>query len=518
MQTDVCKTKWQMKMAERQSEVLAATPGMSARKNLALLVLCAQLFLDSMDVSLMGVALPEMQDDMGLSNEQLQWIISGYAVAYGGFLLLGGRAADLFGRRRMFFWATAVFAVVSLAGGLVSDGSLLIITRVIKGVAAAFIAPAALSIITTTFPEGPERNRAMSMFGLTGASGYAAGLVFSGLLTSLNWRLTFFVPFIVAALVLLTVRSVVAADEQRTGERPGFDAFGALTATGGVLLLVFALTRAPEVGWGSSVTVVCLVTSVLLLIAFVVIQNRRKDPLVELSIFRSRTLSTANVVGVVWACATIGWQFIALLYLQNSLGYSALKAGMAIVPMAAAILLAVNLAPRIISRVGLRIPAVIGLLLQGLGILLFLRAGENANYAAVLLPALIIHGLGNGTSFLSFNIAGVSGVPNDKQGLAASLIQSAVQLGGGLGVAVGAAVLAAASTDAGVGAYHRAFLAVGIFSLVGALASAVGLGASGPSGSADSSDSSDSSGKAEEAASSQQGASQQGAGLESGRA
>lgn len=449
---------------------------MGARRNLALLVLCAQLFLDSMDVSLMGVALPRMQDDLGLSAEQLQWIISGYAVAYGGFLLLGGRAADVFGRRRMFFWATAVFAAVSLAGGLVTAGWLLILTRVVKGVAAAFIAPAALSIITTTFPEGPERNRAMSLFGLTGASGYAAGLVFSGLLTSLSWRLTFIVPFVVAGLVLLTVRSVIAPDERANGARPGFDVLGAVTATGGVLLLVFALTRAPEVGWGSTSTVVSLVTSALLLIAFVVIQRRRREPLVELAIFRSRTLSTANIVGVAWACATIGWQFIALLYLQNALGYSALEAGMAIVPMAAAILLAVKLAPRIIGRFGLRVPAVAGLLLQGLGIFLFLRAGTEAPYATVLLPALIIHGLGNGTSFLSFNIAGVSGVSNDKQGLAASLIQSAVQLGGGLGVAVGAAVLAAAATDAGVSSYHRAFVAVGVFSLVGAIASAVGLG------------------------------------------
>ncbi|MFD4872478.1 MFS transporter [Streptomyces sp. NPDC058420] len=464
-------------MSDRQSNALAAPTGLGARKNLVLLVLCAQLFLDSMDVSLMGVALPEMQRDMGLSAEQLQWIISGYAVAYGGFLLLGGRAADLFGRRRMFFWATVVFAAVSLVGGLVTSGWLLILTRVIKGIAAAFIAPAALSIITTTFREGPERNRAMSMFGLTGASGYAAGLVFSGLLTSLSWRLTFFVPFVVAALVLLTVRSVIAPDERVDGRRPGFDALGALTATGGVLLLVFALTRAPEVGWGSATTVVSLVVSVLLLIAFVAVQNRRDDPLVDLSIFRSRTLSTANVVGIVWACATIGWQFIALLYLQDVLDYSALKAGMAIVPMAVSILVAVNIAPKVIAKVGLRVPAVIGLLLQGAGIFLFLRAGEDASYPAVLLPALILHGLGNGTSFLSFNIAGVSGVADNKQGLAASLIQSAVQLGGGLGVAVGAAVLAGSAGGAGVGAYHHAFIAVGVFSLVGALASAIGLGA-----------------------------------------
>lgn len=461
-------------MTERQSQASAPRTGSSG--NLLLLVLCAQLFLDSMDVSLMGVALPKMQHSMHLDAQQLQWVISGYAVAYGGFLLLGGRAADLFGRRRMFFWATAVFAVVSLVGGLVSSGSLLILTRVVKGVAAAFIAPAALSIITTTFREGPERNRAMGVFGLTGASGYAAGLVFSGLLTSISWRLTFFVPFAVAALVLALVRSVVAPDEARQGKRRGFDVVGAVTATAGLLLLVFALTRASDAGWGSASTVGGLAVAVVLLAAFVLIEGRRGDPLVDLAIFRSRTLSTANVVGVVWACATIGWQFVALLYLQDVLGYSALQAGMAIVPMAASILLAVNLAPRLIRRAGLRVPAVIGMVLQGLGIVLFLRAGAHASYAAALLPALILHGLGNGTSFLSFNIAGVGGVPDEKQGLAASLIQSAVQLGGGLGVAVGAAVLAG-SSGSGVQGYHHAFVAVSIFSLVGVIASAVGLGA-----------------------------------------
>lgn len=449
---------------------------LGARKGLALLVLCAQLFLDSMDVSLMGVALPELKDDLGLSPEELQWIISGYAVAYGGFLLLGGRAADLFGRRRMFFWGTAVFAVASLAGGFVSDGGLLIVSRVIKGIAAAFIAPAALSIIMTTFKEGPERNRAVGIFSLTGASGYAAGLVLSGVLTQLNWRLTFFVPFVIAALVFGAVRYAVSPDEPRTGDRPGFDAFGALTATGGVLLLVFALTRAPEVGWGSAVTVLSLVAAVALLIAFVVIQSRRSEPLVQLSIFRSRTLSTANIVGLTWACATIGWQFVALLYLQQVLGYNALGAGTAIVPMAAAILVTVNLTPRIINRWGLRVPAVVGLLLQGLGILLFLRAGEHSSYVAVLLPALVLHGIGNGLSFPSFNIAGVSGVADEQQGLATSLIQSALQLGGGLGVAVAAAVLASGGADGGLASYHHAFLAVGIFSLVGALAATLGLG------------------------------------------
>ncbi|MFE7530045.1 MFS transporter [Kitasatospora sp. NPDC057542] len=451
---------------------------LGAHKGLALLVLCAQLFLDSMDVSLTGVALPEIKQDLGLGPETLQWIISGYAVAYGGFLLLGGRAADLFGRRRLFFWATAVFALVSLAGGLVSDGTLLVVSRVIKGVAAAFIAPAAMSIITTTFKEGPERTRAMGIFSLTGASGYAAGLVFSGVLTELHWRLIFFVPFVVASLVLAVTNYAVAPDQPRTGERPGFDAAGALTATAGVLLLVLGLVRAPEVGWGSTATLGSLIAAVVLLVVFVVIQQRRADPLLPLRIFRSRTLSTANTVGLVWACATIGWQFIALLYLQQVLGYSALQAGLAIVPMAAAILLAANLAPKLINRSGLRPAAVLGLLLQGGGILLFLRTGTDSDYPSVLLPALIVHGLGNGTSFLAFNIAAVSGVKNEDQGLATALVTAALQLGGGIGVAVGAAVLTGVGgASPSLSAYHWAFLVAAVFSAVGLVAAALGLGA-----------------------------------------
>ena len=451
---------------------------LDAHTGLALLALCAQLFLDSMDVSLMGVALPEIRSDLGLGPETLQWIISGYAVAYGGFLLLGGRAADLFGRRRIFFWATAVFAVASLAGGLVSDGTLLVLSRVVKGVAAAFIAPAAMSVITTTFKEGPERNRALGIFSLTGASGYAAGLVLSGVLTEVHWRLIFFVPFAVALGVLAVTRYAVAADQPRQGPRPGFDAAGALTATAGVLLLVLGLVRAPQVGWGSAATVVSLVAAVVLLVVFVILQKRRRDPLVPLRIFRSRTLSAANIIALVWACATIGWQFIALLYLQQVLGYSALEAGLAIVPMAVAILVAVNVALKLIGRFGLRFAGVLGLALQGVGILLFLRTGTDSGYLSVLLPALVVHGLGNGLSFLGFNIAGVGGVANEDQGLAAALITAALQLGGGIGVAVGAAVLTGVGgASPSLPAYHWAFLVAGLFSVVGLIAAAIGFGA-----------------------------------------
>ena len=448
-----------------------------ARK-LALLVLCAQLFLDSMDVSLMGVALPQIQEQLGLPESVLQWLISGYAVAYGGFLLLGGRAADLFGRRRVFVTGTAVFAVASLVGGVLSDGTLLVVSRVVKGVAAAFIAPAALSIITTTFPEGPARNKAMAVFSMTGASGYSAGLVFSGVLTEASWRLTFFVPVPVALMVLLLSPRVIPADPPRGQQRTGFDAPGAVTVTGGLLLFVYALTQAPEVGWTSVGTLVSLAASVLLLVAFVLIELWRTNPLVPLSIFRLRVLSSANLIGLVWACATIGWQFVAVLYLQQVLGYGALAAGLSILPMGLSILIVVNFAPWLIARIGLHRLAVLGMLVQGTGILLFMRVGTDSSYLSLLLPALIVHGIGNGLSFPAFNIAGVSGVNNERQGLASALITASVQLGGGLGVAVMAAVLTGGGGDGGavsLAGYHHAFLAAGIFSIVGALIAVVGL-------------------------------------------
>ncbi|MGI5170423.1 MFS transporter [Spirillospora sp. CA-253888] len=433
------------------------------RATAALILLCAAVFLDSMDLSLMGVALPAIGADLALPDSTLQWLMSGYAVAYGGFLLLGGRLADLFGRRRMFLASLAVFAAASLAGGLLSDGWLLVATRVVKGVAAALTAPAALSLITTTFAEGPRRNRALGVYALAGATGYSAGLIASGLLTEVNWRLVFFLPVPVALLVLAVAPRVIPAG-RTDGPRTGFDAAGAGTVTGGVLLLVYALT---ETNWLAGVA------ALLLLGGFVAIERRRRDPLVPLGVFRSRRLTSANLAALAWACATIGWQFVAVLYLQSVLGYSALATGLGIVPMGLAIVVTANLAGRLIGRWGLRRTAALGLLVQGAGILLFLRAGASGDYATVLLPALIVHGVGNGLSFPSLNIAAVGSLPDDHQGLASGLVTSAVQVGAGIGVAVLAAVMAVpASPPDG---YRAAFLTAGAFSLLGAFIAYLGL-------------------------------------------
>ncbi|WP_214414470.1 MFS transporter [Sphaerisporangium fuscum] len=434
------------------------------RQQVALALLCAAVFLDSMDLSLMGVALPAIGRDLSLPESTLQWLMSGYAVAYGGFLLLGGRIADLFGRRRVFLLSLAVFAAASLAGGLLSAGWPLVATRVIKGVAAALTAPAALSLITTTFAEGPQRNRALGVYSLAGATGYTAGLIASGLLTEISWRLVFFLPVPIALLVLATAPAVLPRGVRPPGAREGFDAAGALAVTGGVLMAVFALT---ERNWPAGVT------AVLLLGAFILIERRRSAPLVPLEVFRSGTVGAANLAALAWACATIGWQFVAVLYLQQVLGYTALATGLGIVPMGLAIVITANLAGRLINRYGLGRVAAAGMLVQGAGILLFLRAGATGDYVTVLLPALVVHGIGNGLSFPSLNIAAVAGLPDERQGLASGLITSAVQIGAGIGVAVLAAMMTlGGSTLTG---YRIAFLVAGGFSLLGALTAAFGL-------------------------------------------
>ncbi|MFF9098524.1 MFS transporter [Streptomyces sp. NPDC014802] len=434
------------------------------RRQLALVLLCTAVFLDSMDLSLMGVALPAIGRDLSLSEGTLQWLVSGYAVTYGGFLLLGGRLADLFGRRRMFLVSLAVFAAASLVGGLLSEGWLLVITRVVKGLAAALTAPAALSLITTTFTESSQRNRALGVYALAGATGYSGGLIASGLLTEVSWRLVFFLPVPIALLVLIV--APMALPEGGRPDRAGrkFDAAGAVAVTAGVLSLVYALA---ETSWPAGVA------AAVLLAGFVLVERRQRSPLVPLRLFRSRTVSGANLAALAWACATIGWQFAAVLYLQQVRGYGALETGLGIVPMGVAIMVTANFVGRLIGRWGLGRTAAVGMLVQAAGILLFLRAGTDAGYAGVLLPALVVHGVGNGLSFPSLNIAAVSALPDDQQGLASGLITSAVQIGAGIGVAVLASLMAA--TAPGIDGYRVAFLTAGCFSLVGAALAHFGL-------------------------------------------
>jgi MFS family permease len=298
-----------------------------------LAVLCCVLFLDGIDVSMVTVALPSIKAGLNLSTSQLQWVVSGYVLGYGGLLLLGGRTADLLGRRRTLLRALTVFLVASAFGAVGSDGTLLLITRFLKGASAAFTAPATLSIITTTFPEGPARNRAVSIYAASGASGYALGLVFSGLLTQVGWRWTFVLPVPLAAAILIAVLRLIRADRPAAAGRRGFDFPGAVTITAGMLLLVRTVVEAPQVGWGATESVVSFLIAIVLIAAFAVIELRSARPLLRLGILRSGLLVRANVVAMVIFGSIVGFQFVSTLYLQALLGWSPIRTALAFLPL-----------------------------------------------------------------------------------------------------------------------------------------------------------------------------------------
>src|SRR5829696_8096506 len=299
----------------------------------ALVVLCGVLFLDGLDVSMVGVALPSIGEDLDLTTSSLQWVVSGYVLGYGGLLLLGGRFADLLGRRRVLLGALAVFTVASILGGMTNDGTLLIATRFLKGAAAAFTAPASLSIITTTFAEGPARNRALSIYTACGASGFSLGLVFGGLLTELGWRWTFLLPVPVAVAVLIAAPRLLEKDGPiQAGVRRSFDFAGAVTLTAGMLLLVRTIVEAPDTGWGAPGTIGGMLIAIALLGTFVAIEMRSATPLVRLGILRSGSLVRANLGMMTMFGAYIGFQFVGTLYLQSVLGWSPVETALAFLP------------------------------------------------------------------------------------------------------------------------------------------------------------------------------------------
>lgn len=460
-------------VASRAAPVLASLSG----KRLMLLALCAALFLDALDIALVSIALPSIKRELGMTDGALQWILSGYTLGYGGFLLLGGRMADLYGRRKIFLWAMAIFAFASLTGGLVSDPTLLVVTRFVKGLSAAFTAPAALSIITSNFAEGPERNRALSLYTLTGASGFTFGLVVSGLLTQAGWRYVFFVPVPVALLVLALAPFVIPADPTGRRARARFDFAGTITATGGLIALIYGLVRAPELGWGSTEALLPLVGAAALLIAFVLIERVHRAPLVPLGIFRNRTLRTANLVAVLWGTAAFCWMFMCTLYMQETLHYGALAAGAAVLPASLGVVVFSQIAGPLIGRVGLRAVGTIGMILLAVSMAVHLQIGTENAYWTVLMPGMLLHGIAVGLVYPTFTIAGVSGVAERDAGLASGLVTSACQVGIALGAAVSAAVITMVTAGGGEPiAGYRTALVVGIVLCVsGALVAVVGL-------------------------------------------
>jgi EmrB/QacA subfamily drug resistance transporter len=422
-----------------------------------LAVLCGVLFLDGLDVSMVGVALPSIGTELGLSTTSLQWIVNGYVLGYGGLLLLGGRTADLLGRRRVFLIALAVFAVASLVGGLVDDGPLLIVTRFVKGVAAAFTAPTAMSILTTTFHQGPARNRALSIFTVFGASGYSSGLILGGLLTGLGWRWTFLTPVPLAVLALVAGIALIPRD--RPAAHGGHDLVGAVTLTSGMLLAVYTVVSAPDRGWLDPLTLGSVALAVLLLATFVFTENRVAHPLIRLGILRIGTIVRANLSIVALFGSYLSFQFMMTLYLQDVLHWSPLRMALALLPAGLFVAFASPFMGRLIDRFGTPPLIITSMTSLSLGYGWFLAtAGNSPHYLFTILPTMLLLGGGFAFGFSSIMAQATDGIHDDEQGLASGLVQTSGQVGAALTLAVVTALIAggshAGTAAADFGQYH----------------------------------------------------------------
>lgn len=455
------------------------------QRRIALFLICLAVFLDALDTSIVNVALPNIQRDLHLTTLVLPWVPGAYFLTYGGFLLLGGRAADLLGRRRIFLIGSTLFGLASFLCGLASTGWLLLLARGLQGIGAALTLPSAISIITTTFAEGPERNKALSIFSATGASGFSIGLVLGGLLTTfINWHWVFFVtvPFVV--LILLLTRAVIHESRLSTGTQ-SYDIAGAITVTAGLLLLGYVITQANQPGATLLETAGLLVLALCMLIIFVLIEGRSKAPLMPLRILRSRTTVAANLASLTLLGPFFGFLFIAALYLQDVLHYTPVLASLALLPgSATTVLIARFVAPQCVNRLGVRLCTGLGLFFLMSGIACFMLTGPQGNYPGVVLPsAILVMGLGIGMGYPGLSIAAVSGIDDTEQGLAAGLQGTSLQAGGGLWLAITAAVVttntatsgAAPSLDTQLSGFHRGLLVAAVGVAIGAIVALVGI-------------------------------------------
>jgi EmrB/QacA subfamily drug resistance transporter len=447
---------------------------------LLLILLCGIQFLDVVDSSITNVALPSIQRALHFSQQNLQWIASGYLLTYGGLLLLGGRLADLLGRRRVLVTGVIVFALCSLAAGLAQSQGLLIGARVLQGIGAALMAPAALSTLTTTFREGRDRNTALGAWGAISGLAAAAGVFLGGVLSEgPGWRWVFYVN-IPVCLVALVASSRLLTSERSRARLAEFDLPGAVLATGGMLLLVYALIKAPDVGWGTARTVGMLAAAIAILIAFLANERRSRRPLMHLSIFRVKGLLAADTTWLIGMAGFFAMFFFVTLYMQEVLRFSPIQAGAAYLPVTAALALASGVSSQLFARIGTRPVIVAGALLSAAGIYYLSRVPLHGSYAADVLPGLVTMALGFGAVFVGVTTAANAGVPADKAGLAAGLLSASQQVGMALGLAVLSAIATSRThhllavhdgrLDALTAGYQRALLACSIFVLVAALA------------------------------------------------
>jgi EmrB/QacA subfamily drug resistance transporter len=422
-------------------------PASADRKWLALALLCAVQFMVVLDIAIVNVALPSIQVDLGFSQENLQWVISAYALMFGGFLLLGGRAADLLGRRRVFIAGTIIFGVASLLAGFAWSEGALIGARALQGLGAAIITPAGLSILTTTFAEGKERNTALGAWGGVGAFGAVAGVLLGGVLTdALSWEWIFFVNVPVAALAL--VLAPVLLRESRDLTARSFDAPGAVLVTGGLVALVFGITQAHDYGWLSAETIGIFVGSAVLLGAFLVWEARAAEPLMPFSIFRLRTLTGANVAGFILGTAVFAMFLMLTLYMQQVLGYSAMKTGIAYLAVAGTAIIWSGVAAQLVNKVGVKPVLATGMASLTAGLIYFTQVSVGGSYVADLLPGFLLIAVGLGFSFVPISIAALAGVRPSEAGLASGLINTSQQIGGALGVAILSTIATSTASDA----------------------------------------------------------------------
>src|SRR3954451_16912516 len=432
-----------------------------------LVLVCLAQFMVVLDSTVVNVALPSIQEDLGLSEANLQWVVNAYTLVFGGFLLLGGRAGDLLGRKRLFLFGVVVFTTASLLNGLAWSSGALIASRGLQGLGGAFLSPAALAIITTTFAEGTERSKALAVWAAIASGGAAVGLVLGGALTqAFSWPWIFFinVPVGITAFVL-SLRLIPESRDERA-ER-NFDVAGAVTVTSGLMLLVYAIVNTQQKGWTSVWTVGTAAVAFALLIAFVVIELRATAPLVRLDIFRTRTLTTANVVMLLVASGLFAMFYFNSLYIRRVLGYGPLEAGLAFLPFTAGIMVSAGLASKYAPRVGVRPIAIVGMLVSIAGMLLLTQVPAEGTYAADVLPALLLTSLGMGAVFVPLTLIATTGLENEDQGLASGLFNTSQQVGGALGLAV-LSTIAAGRTHGGSAAalvhgFHYAFTGAATF-------------------------------------------------------
>jgi EmrB/QacA subfamily drug resistance transporter len=403
---------------------------------LVLVLVCIAQFMVILDATITNVALPSIQEDLGFSSGDLQWVINAYTLLFGGFLLLGGRAADLFGRKRLFLVGIALFTVASLACGLAGDSTTLIIARALQGLGAALVSPAALSIITTTFAEGPDRTKALGVWGAIAGGGGAFGLLLGGVLTdALSWEWVFFVNVPIGLLAMAA--SVRLIPESRLAVRTGgFDLLGALLATTGFVALTYAIVRAEAWGFGDARTVGLGSLGLGLLAAFVLVEARQKAPLVRLGLFRVRSLAAANASMLLVAGGLFAFFFFGSLYLQQVKGYDALENGIAFLPMTAGIILGSVMAQQLIQRAGVKPVLIGGLVVAALGMVWMTTLTAESSYAGGLLPGLVLIALGMGNVFVPLTLTATTNLQADDQGLASGIFNTAQQVGGALGLAI----------------------------------------------------------------------------------